>query len=74
MDANRAAARFLRRRYDADRLRQLVSAGDADAACFRPTADPDGLDTLVDRMNAFILNVMRDDDFVLQLEALPPAI
>ena len=69
LDANRAAARFLRRRYGPDRLRQLVSDGDVDSACFRPTADPDGLDTLVARMNAFILNVMHDDDFVPRLES-----
>lgn len=74
VDANRAAARFLRRRYGSDRLRQLVDAGDTDAACFRPTADPDGLDTLTERMGAFILKVMHDDDFVVQLEAAPPAV
>ena len=73
VDANRAAARFLRRHYGAHRLRQLVSAGDADVACFRPTADPDPLDTLVDRMRAFILSTIRDDDFVRQLELAPPA-
>lgn len=73
VDANRAAARFLRRRYGSERLRQLVAASNVDAACFRPTADPDGLDTLTDRMRAFILKVMRDDDFVPQLESAPPA-
>jgi hypothetical protein len=73
VDANRAAARFLRCRYDPDRLRQLVSAGDVDAACLRPTADPDRLDTLADRMREFILKVMRDDDFVCQLESAPSA-
>jgi hypothetical protein len=73
VDANRAAARFLRRRYGAARLRHLVAVGDADASCFRPTADPEGLDTLVDRMSDFILTVIRDDDFVRQLEALPTA-
>ncbi len=73
VDANRAAARFLRRRYGSDRLRQLVAAGDVDAACVRPTADPDGLDTLTERMRAFILKVMHDDDFVCQLESAPPA-
>lgn len=71
-DANRAAARFLRHDYGADRLHQLVCAGDMDAACFRPTADPDVLDTLVARMKAFILTVMRDDDFVPQLEGSTP--
>jgi hypothetical protein len=74
VDANRAAARFLRRHYGSDRLRQLVDVGDVDAACFRPTADPDGLDTLTERMRAFILNVMHDDDFVCQLESAPPAV
>lgn len=72
VDANRAAARFLRRRHGADRLQQLLLAGDTDAACFRPTMDPDALETLVDRMKMFILNVMRDDDFVRQLEVAPP--
>jgi len=72
VDANRAAARFLRRRHGADRLDELVLAGDMDAACFRPTMDPDPLDTLVDRMEAFIWEVMRDDDFVCQLEMAPP--
>ncbi|MHB8463371.1 MAG: hypothetical protein ACYDH6_24555 [Acidimicrobiales bacterium] len=74
VDANRAAARFLRCRYGSDRLRQLVDAGDVDAACFRPTADPDGLDTLTERMRLFILRVTHDDDFVGQLESDPPAI
>jgi hypothetical protein len=73
LDANRAAARFLRRRYDVERLRQLVASGDQEAACFRPTKDPGALDALVDRMRAFILNVMRDDDFVHQVESAPPA-
>lgn len=73
VDANRAAARFLRGRYGSDRLRELVDAGDADAACFRPTADPDSIDTLVERMRAFILSVMHDDDFVCELESAPPA-
>jgi hypothetical protein len=68
-DANRAAARFLRLRYGPDRLRELVSAGDVDAACFRPTEDPGGLDTLVERMDAFIHQVMHDDDFVCRLES-----
>lgn len=73
VDANRAAARFLRRRYGPDRLRQLVDAGDVDAACFRPMADPDDVDTLTERMRAFILKVRFDDDFVCQLESAPPA-
>lgn len=73
VDANRAAARFLRRLYGDDRLRQLIDAGDADAACFRPTAKPDGLDTLTERMRKFILTVMHDDDFVCQIESGPPA-
>lgn len=73
VDANRAAARFLRRRYDVDRVHQLVASGDRDSACFRPTKDPGALDTLVDRMKVFILNVMRDDDFVHQFESAPPA-
>jgi len=73
VDANRAAARFLRRRYGPDPLRQLVSTGDVDAACFRPTVDPDGLDTLTERMGAFILQLMHDDDFVNRLESAPPA-
>lgn len=71
VDANRAAARFLRRRYGADRLHRLVLAGDTDAACFRPTTDPDPTDSLVPRMKAFILKVMRDDEFVHQLEVAP---
>lgn len=71
VDANRAAARFLRRRYGNDRLRQLIDAGDVDAACFRPTAEPDRLDTLTERMRVFILKVMRDDDFVCRLESAP---
>ncbi len=71
VDANRAAARFLRRRYDAERLKQLIIAGDTDAACFRPTMDPDPLDTLVTRMKAFILSVIRDG-LVPQLEMAPP--
>ncbi len=73
IDANRAAARFLRRRYDADRLKQLIITGDTDVRCFRPTMDPDPLETLVDRMRAFIPNVMRNDDFVPQLEMAPPS-
>jgi hypothetical protein len=73
VDANRAAARFLRRRYGADRLRQLGDASDVDAACFRPTAEPEGLDTLTERMRVFILKAMHDDDFVCQLESAPPA-
>ncbi len=74
VDANRAAARFLRRRYSSDRLRELVDAGDMDAACIRPTGDPDGVDTLVERMRAFILHVMHDDGFVVQLELAPTAV
>jgi len=74
VDASRAAARFLRQRYDSARLRQLVDAGDADAGCFRPTADPDSLDTLPERMRVFIGRVMREDDFVSQLESGPPAV
>lgn len=73
VDANRAAARFLRRRYDPDRLRRLVEAAYVDPSCFRPTADPDDLDTLTDRMRAFILRTMHDDDFVRQLESTPSA-
>jgi hypothetical protein len=68
VDANRAAARFLRGRYGADRLQQLVAYGDKDAACFRPTMDPEPLDTLVERMRAFILDVKRRD-LVAKLEA-----
>lgn len=74
VDANRAAARFLRRRYGTDRLRQLLDAADEYAACFRPTADPEGLNTLPDRMRRFILNVMHDDDFIFELESGPPAV
>ena len=73
VDANRAAARFLRRRYGAERLGQLVEAGDLDAPYFRPTADPGGLDTLPERMRAFVLKVMHDDNFVCQLESAPLA-
>lgn len=72
VDANRAAARFLRRRYGPDRLQLLGPAGETEAACFRPTMDPDPPETLVHRMEAFIGNVMRSDDFVRQLEAAPP--
>jgi hypothetical protein len=68
IDANRAAARFLRRRYGAERLQQLVAHGDEDPACFRPTKDPEPLDTLVERMRAFILDVKRTD-LVAKLEA-----
>jgi hypothetical protein len=73
VDANRAAARFLRRRYGPDRIRQLVSDDDMHAACLRPTADPDELETLTERMKTFILKVMQDEDFVRQLESAPPA-
>ena len=72
IDANRAAARFLRRRYGTDRLEELVVAGDKDVACFRPTAEPESLDTLADRMRAFILKVMKDDDFLADLEMVSP--
>lgn len=74
VDANRAAARFLRRRCGSDRLQQLIDADDRDAASFRPTVDPDSLDTLVDRMREFILKVMRDAEFVEQLESSPTAV
>jgi len=74
IDANRAAARFLRQRYGSGRLRQLVDAGDVDAACFRPTAEPDSLDTLAERMRGFIGRVMQEDGFVAQLESGPPAV
>lgn len=72
VDANRAAARFIRRRYDVDRIRERVSSGDQDAACLRPSKDPGPLDTLVFRMQTFILKVMRNDDFIHQLESAPP--
>lgn len=72
VDANRAAARLLRRRYGADRLKQLVLAADTDAGCFRPTMEPGPPETLVDQMRAFIRNVMHYDDFVPQLEVAPP--
>jgi hypothetical protein len=72
VDANRAAARFLRGRYGTDRLQQLVLAADTDLACFRPTMDPDPPETLVERMTGFILNVMDNDNFVRQLELEPP--
>jgi hypothetical protein len=45
-----------------------------DAACFRLIAAPDGLDTLVNHLKAFILNAMRDEDSVHQLEASPVAL
>lgn len=73
VDANRAAARFLRHRYGVGRLKHLVTEGDADAACFRPTMEPEPLDTLVSRMGAFILKVMNDEKFVAELEVAPPA-
>lgn len=71
-DANRAAARFLRRRFGADRVRELVAAGVAETACMRPTEAPQCLETLVERMRGFILAVMDDADFLVQLELSEP--
>lgn len=73
VDANRAAARFLRTRFGAGRIQELVDSNDPDSSCFRPTEPPGPLDTLNERMGTFILNVMHDDDFVARLEAAPTA-
>ena len=72
VDANRAAARFLHRHFDADRLAQLVIARDENAACFRSMMEPESLDTLGGRMRTFIHDVMNVDDFVDRLEAGAP--
>jgi len=71
VDANRAAARFLRALYGTRRLEERIEAGDLDAACFRPRLEPEPLNTLVDRMSAFILTVMDDAAFIHRLEMGP---
>lgn len=73
IDANRAAARFLRSRFGADRLGALVRANDLDSACFRPTAEPESLDTLRERMLEFVGRAMREHDFIARIESAPPA-
>jgi hypothetical protein len=50
MDANAAAASFVRARYGADRIDELLRAGDKDSAAFRSLVGPPPLETLPDRM------------------------
>lgn len=55
LDANAAAAMFVRTRYGEDRVRELLEARDKDSATFRSLVGPAPLETLPERLLAFFI-------------------
>lgn len=55
LDANAAAAIFVRTRYGAGRIFELLEARDEDSAAFRSLVGPASLDTLPERLLAFFI-------------------
>lgn len=55
LDANAAAATFVRARYGDDRIDALLEARDDDGALFRSSVGPAPLETLPERLMAFFL-------------------
>jgi hypothetical protein len=53
MDANAAAATFVRERYGTERIDELLRERDNDSAAFRSLVGPPPLETLPDRMIHF---------------------
>jgi len=54
MDANAAAAAFVRQRFGPERIDALLAAGDKDGAAFRSLVGPPPLETLPERMIRFV--------------------
>jgi hypothetical protein len=57
MDANAAAARFVRAHFGADRIDELLGTGDSDGAAFRSLVGPAPRETLPERMIRFLATV-----------------
>ena len=53
LDANAAAAMFVRARYGHERIVELLEARDEDSAAFRSLVGPASLETLPERLLAF---------------------
>jgi hypothetical protein len=54
MDANAAAAVFVRGRYGDDRINELLKEGDKDGSAFRSLVGPAAIDTLPERTIRFL--------------------
>lgn len=54
MDANAAAAMFVRARFGEERINELLKVGNSDAGAFRSLVPPETLATLPERMIAFL--------------------
>ena len=57
MDANAAAAQFVRGRFGADRMDELLRLGDKDGAAFRSLVGPPAIETLPERMIQFLATI-----------------
>ncbi|SRR6266851_501123 len=57
MDANAAAAAFVRDRFGVDRINVLLDARDGDSSAFRSLVGPAPLETLPERMLRFFATV-----------------
>lgn len=57
MDANAAAAQFVRTRFGASRIDELLKACDKDSAAFRSLVGPPAIETLPDRVILFLATV-----------------
>jgi hypothetical protein len=57
LDANAAAAMFVRRHFGIDRIDELLRAGDGDGAAFRSLVGPTPIETLPERMVRFLATV-----------------
>jgi hypothetical protein len=57
MDANAAAAAFVRQRFGDERINELLRLGDADGAAFRSLVGPPPMETLPERLVQFLATV-----------------
>ena len=57
MDANAAAAKFVRAGFGEARIDELLQAGDTDASAFRSLVGPPAIETLPERMIQFLATV-----------------
>jgi hypothetical protein len=57
LDANAAAARFVRQRFGNDRIHELLTAGDKDGSAFRSLVGAPDIETLPERMIHFFATV-----------------
>jgi hypothetical protein len=57
MDANAAAAQFVRGRFGSERIDALLQAGDKDGSAFRSLVGPPPIETLPERMIQFLATV-----------------